>query len=92
MLSFSQLSIRVGPRALIENSTFTIHRGHKVGITGANGTGKTTLLSLILGHITPDTGDFDMPKNLVIAHVAQEMEATGRSALEYVIDLSLIHI
>lgn len=86
MLSFTQLGIRVGPRALIENSTFTIHRGHKVGITGANGTGKTTLLSLILGHITPDTGDFELPRQLVIAHVAQETEATERRAIEYVID------
>jgi ATP-binding cassette subfamily F protein 3 len=86
MLSFTQLSIRVGPRALIENSTFTIHRGHKVGITGANGTGKTTLLSLILGQITPDAGDFDIPKQLVIAHVAQEVDGTERSAVDYVID------
>jgi ATP-binding cassette subfamily F protein 3 len=86
MLSFSQLGVRLGTRALLENSTFTIHRGHKVGITGANGTGKTTLLSIILGKITPDTGDFDMPRNLVIAHVAQEVEATEREAVEYVID------
>ncbi len=86
MLSFSQLGIRLGTRALLENSTFTIHRGHKVGITGANGTGKTTLLSLILGKITADTGDFEMPRNLVIAHVAQEVEATDRAAVEYVID------
>ncbi len=86
MLSFSQIGIRLGTRVLLENSTFTIHRGHKVGITGANGTGKTTLLSLILGKITADTGDFEMPRKLVIAHVAQEVEATEREAVEYVID------
>ena len=86
MLSFSRLSVRRGPRVLLEDSTFTIHRGHKVGITGANGTGKTTLLALILGELAPDTGDFDMPRNLVIAHVAQEIEATDRIAIEHVID------
>lgn len=86
MLSFSRLSVRRGPRVLLEDSTFTIHRGHKVGITGANGTGKTTLLSLIMGDLSPDTGDFDMPRNLVIAHVAQEIEANDRVALEHVID------
>lgn len=86
MLSFSRLSVRRGPRVLLQDSTFTIHRGHKVGITGANGTGKTTLLSLIMGDLSPDTGDFDMPRNLVIAHVAQEVKATDRIALEHVID------
>lgn len=86
MLSFSRLSVRRGPRVLLEDSTFTIHRGHKVGITGANGTGKTTLLSLIMGDLSPDTGDFDMPRNLVIAHVAQEIKATDRIAVEHVID------
>lgn len=86
MLSFSNLSVRRGPRVLLENSTFTIHRAHKVGITGANGTGKTTLLSLIMGNLSPDTGDFDMPRNLVIAHVAQEIKATAQIAIEHVID------
>ena len=71
---------------LIDDTTFTIHRGNKVGITGANGTGKTTLFELILGDIQQDTGDFDMPANLVMAHVAQEVKATDRSALKFVID------
>lgn len=71
---------------LIDESTFTIHRGHKVGITGANGTGKTTLFQLILGELTQDAGDFDMPSNLTIAHVAQEVLATDRNAVDFVID------
>lgn len=71
---------------LVEDSTFTIHRNHKVGITGANGSGKTTLFELILGTLSPDTGDFDMPPSLTIAHVAQEVHASDRAAVEYVID------
>ena len=86
MLTFNNLCIRRGPRVLIDDTTFTIHRGNKVGITGANGTGKTTLFELILGDIQQDTGDFDMPANLVLAHVAQEVKATDRSALKFVID------
>jgi len=86
MLTFNNLCIRRGPRVLIDECTFTIHRGHKVGITGANGTGKTTLFELILGNIAPDTGDFDMPANLTTAHVAQEVKATDRNAVEFVID------
>ena len=86
MLTFTNLCVRRGPRVLIDDSTFTIHRGHKVGITGANGTGKTTLFQLILGELTQDTGDFDMPSNLTVAHVAQEVKATDRSAVDFVID------
>ncbi len=86
MLTFTNLCVRRGPRVLIDESSFTIHRGHKVGITGANGTGKTTLFQLILGEITPDTGDFELPSNLTIAHVAQEVKATDRNAVDFVID------
>ena len=86
MLSFTNLSIRRGPRVLLEHATFTIHRGHKVGITGANGTGKSSLFALIMDELSADSGDFDMPKNLVVAHVAQETATTDRLAIEYVID------
>ena len=86
MLTFTNLCVRRGPRVLIDESTFTIHRNHKVGITGANGTGKTTLFELILGEISADTGDFDIPSNLTIAHVAQEVTATDRNAVDFVID------
>ena len=86
MLSFTNLSIRRGPRILLERATFTIHRGHKVGITGSNGTGKSSLFALIMDELSADTGDFDMPGNLVVAHVAQETATTDRLAIEYVID------
>ena len=86
MLTFTNLCVRRGPRVLIDDTSVTIHRGHKVGITGANGTGKTTLFQLILGEIAPDTGDFDLPSNLTIAHVAQEVKATRKNAVDFVID------
>jgi len=86
MLSFNNLSIRRGTRVLLEQATFTIHRGHKVGITGSNGTGKSSLFALIMDELAADTGEFDMPRNLVIAHVAQETAASDRLAIEYVID------
>ena len=86
MLTFTDLSIRRGPRVLLEHATLTIHRGHKVGITGSNGTGKSSLFALIMGNLSADTGDFDMPRNLVIAYVAQETAATERRAIDYVID------
>ena len=61
MLSFSDLSLRRGTRLLINDASFTIYRGEKVGIVGANGSGKSSLLALVLGELQPDAGNFDMP-------------------------------
>jgi ATP-binding cassette subfamily F protein 3 len=86
MLKFSQLSLRRGPRELLQNVNFTIHNGQKVGITGSNGVGKSSLFALILGQLHADAGDIFLPKDLVIAHVAQETLALDSSAIEYVLD------
>ncbi|MFL6550479.1 MAG: ATP-binding cassette domain-containing protein [Povalibacter sp.] len=86
MLTFSSLSLRRGTRLLIKDASFTIYRGEKVGIVGKNGTGKSSLLSLMLGELQPDAGSFDRPSQLVLAHVAQELEASDRSAIDFVMD------
>lgn len=86
MLTFSSLSLRRGVRLLVADVSFTIHRTEKVGIVGANGCGKSSLLALILGELQPDAGSFELPSQLVIAHVAQELDADGRDAIEFVMD------
>jgi ATP-binding cassette subfamily F protein 3 len=86
MLSFTNLSLRRGTRLLIKDASFTIHRGEKVGIVGANGTGKTSLLALVLGELQPDAGSFERPSQLVLAHVEQELDAAERPAIEFVKD------
>src|SRR5690606_19810604 len=68
------------------DATFTIYRGEKIGIVGANGTGKSTLLALVRGEIQPDAGSFEMASQLVMAHVAQELHATERAAIEFVME------
>jgi ATP-binding cassette subfamily F protein 3 len=86
MLSFSSLALRRGTRLLISDASFTVYRGEKVGIVGANGCGKSSLLSLVLGELQPDAGSVEYPSQLVVAHVAQELEATDRPAIEFVMD------
>jgi ATP-binding cassette subfamily F protein 3 len=86
MLNFTDVTIRRGPRVLFSGATFGLFRGEKVGITGENGSGKSSLLALVRGELQPDAGTFEMPSNLAIAHVSQELLATAQPALEFVLD------
>ncbi|MCK5918372.1 MAG: ATP-binding cassette domain-containing protein [Cocleimonas sp.] len=83
MITLSELSLRRGGRELLTDTTFNIHPGQKVGVTGANGTGKSSLFALIRGQLHQDSGDFSFPASWVIAHVAQETPASELTALEY---------
>ena len=86
MLTFNALTLRRGVRTLFDHATLTIHAGQRVGITGANGTGKSSLFALLLGDLQPDTGNVQLPAHLVTAHVGQDTPATGTPAIEYVMD------
>jgi ATP-binding cassette subfamily F protein 3 len=86
VLSARDLSLRRGPRPLFADVNFTVYRGDKVGITGANGCGKSTLFAAILGELGADRGDIDRPANLKIAHVEQDIIASSRPAIEFVLD------
>jgi ATP-binding cassette, subfamily F, member 3 len=86
MLTFSSLALRRGVRLLLSDASFTLYRGEKVGIVGANGCGKSSLLALVLGQLQPDAGNFERPSQLVIAYVAQELDAGERIAIEFVMD------
>jgi ATP-binding cassette subfamily F protein 3 len=86
MLNFNDLSIRRGKRLLFSGATFSLFRGEKIGISGENGSGKSSLLSLVRGEIQPEAGSFDMPSQLQLAHVSQELAARERAALDFVLD------
>jgi ATP-binding cassette subfamily F protein 3 len=86
MLNFTSVTIRRGPRVLFSDATFGLFRGEKVGITGENGSGKSSLLALVRGDLQADAGTFEMPSNLAIAHVSQELLATDAAAIEFVLD------
>ena len=94
MLSFNNLSLRRGSNLLFEEVSFTVHRDNKVGLVGANGTGKTSLFKMIQGEFDSDTGDFKHPPDLRIACLAQEVPGTDEPALEYVMsgDAELLQI
>ena len=86
MLQITDLSYAVAGRPLLEGASATIPAGHKVGLVGRNGTGKTTLFRLIRGELSPDAGDIGLPARARIGGVAQEVPSSSVTVLQTVLD------
>tara|TARA_B100001057_G_scaffold500714_1_gene617332 strand:+ start:5700 stop:7556 length:1857 start_codon:yes stop_codon:yes gene_type:complete len=86
MLSFQNLSLRRGSNLLFADVNFTIHKKNKVGLVGANGSGKSSLLKLIKKEIESDHGELHIPPNLKIACLDQEIPSSEEIALDYVLE------
>ncbi len=86
MIQFKQLTLVRGLKTLFKDASLQLHPGHKVGLTGANGAGKSSLFSLLRGEMHLESGDLDIPSKWVIAHVAQETPALQIPAIEFVLD------
>jgi len=86
MIRFNQITLRRGPKVLLEGAEVTLNPGDKIGLIGANGTGKSSLFALLRGELHADQGDVDYPARWRVAHVAQETPALDRPAIDYAID------
>ena len=86
MIRLRQLSLYQGSKELFQCDDVTIYPGWRTGICGANGCGKSSLLSLLLGLLHQDRGDLELPAKWKIATVDQQTPAVTRTALDYVLD------
>ena len=86
MLSLSNISLRRGRKVLVENVSFQVHAGQRMGLIGANGSGKSSLFAMLLGELEPDDGELGLQAADEIAHVAQESPHGSGSAIDYVMD------
>jgi ATP-binding cassette subfamily F protein 3 len=86
MLRITNLTLARGVKRLLEGANLTIHTGHKVGLVGSNGCGKSSLFAAIRHELLPDAGSLALPPSWTIAHVAQETPAVAVPAIEYVLD------
>src|SRR5882672_7222741 len=86
MIRFSQLSLRRGAKLLLDGADATLNPGDRIGLIGANGSGKSSLFSVLRGELHTDRGEAEFPPQWRVAHVAQETPALDRSAVEYAID------
>ena len=83
MLSIDKLTYRIGARVLMDEADASVNPGHRVGLVGRNGCGKTTLLRLIAGELEPDGGAIDTPSRWTVGMTRQEafqyaLEGAGR--------------
>ncbi len=86
MIRILNLTLARGAKRLLEGAGATIHAGHRAGLVGANGSGKSSLLAAIRGELAPDAGDIELPSSWTIAHVVQETPAVATPAIEYALD------
>ena len=89
MINFKDISFSIGGVSLFENSSAFVPTGHKVGIVGRNGTGKTTLFKLILKELVLDSGIIEVPKNFKIGSVAQEAPSSEETLLDTVLSADI---
>ncbi|MFD1631973.1 ABC-F family ATP-binding cassette domain-containing protein [Pseudopedobacter beijingensis] len=85
MIAINDLTFLIGSRALYNEANWHIKPGDRVGLIGANGTGKSTLLKLIVGEYTPTSGSISMSKELKIGYLNQDL-------LSYESHNSILHV
>ena len=86
MLKITDLSLRRGTRLLLENIALDVFPGQRMGLTGANGCGKSSLFSVIAGRLEADQGNVTLPRGALISEVLQETPESTQTAIDYVID------
>ncbi len=85
MIAINNLTFEIGARALYDEANWHIKPGEKIGLIGANGTGKTTLLKIIVGDYAPTSGSISMAKDLKMGYLNQDL-------LSYQSDKSILHV
>ncbi|MDP1541158.1 MAG: ATP-binding cassette domain-containing protein [Moraxellaceae bacterium] len=86
MIVAKDLTLLRGGRPLFEYASFAIHPGWRVGLTGSNGCGKSSLFELLRARLPVDAGSLERPPQWVVAHMAQEVSALPQPAIEFVLD------
>ena len=85
MIAINNLTFEIGARALYDEANWHIKPGEKIGLIGANGTGKTTLLKIIVGDYKPTSGTISMAKDLTMGYLNQDL-------LSYSSDKNILHV
>lgn len=73
IISAKDIEMHFGENILLDKANLTIHEGDRIGLVGRNGTGKSTFLKIMAGHIEPDAGEIAKRKDLVMGYLPQDI-------------------
>lgn len=85
MIELKNASIRRDGRMLFSEVSLQIHPNWKIGLTGKNGTGKSSFFAMLLGELALDTGEMLLPSRWQIGHMAQEIASSEQPAIDFVL-------
>ncbi|WP_428418788.1 ABC-F family ATP-binding cassette domain-containing protein [Methylibium sp.] len=86
MIVLKNLTLRRGPKIVLQGANLTLNPGEKVGLVGRNGAGKSSLFALLTHRLQADAGDFSIPPRWRMAEVAQNMPETDQPATAFVLE------
>lgn len=83
MISIEGLSVAFGGNTLFDNITYVINKKDRIALVGKNGAGKSTMLKIIAGLQAPTSGNVNMPKDLTVGYLPQQMNLSDtRTVME----------
>jgi len=89
MISFDKVSKSYAKQDILRDCSFQVNPGERVGLIGANGSGKTTVFKLLMGFDHPDQGQITKPKHLRLGYLPQDvLQFHGKTVLEQVMDVA----
>ena len=86
MIQLQNIQLLRGGKSLLNDAQLSLHAGQSYGLVGRHGAGKTSLFKLLLGELQPDAGEMQLPPNLRLTHMAQELGDISRTAIDHVLD------
>lgn len=89
MLTISDITYRIAGRTLFEKASLTVSKGHRVGLVGPNGTGKSTLFKLIAGELELDGGEITLVAGTKVGMVRQDLPDDGTLLIDVVLAADL---
>lgn len=86
MIRLRSVALRRAEKLLLQHADLVVNAGQKLGVVGPNGCGKTSLFAMLCGELHADAGDVEIPESWLVSRVEQEVEASERPAIDYVLD------
>ena len=83
MVSVNNLSLYFGGQDIFKDISFMVNKGDRIGLTGRNGVGKSTLLKVLAKELTPNNGKVSVPNGIIVGFLRQDLGfEDGRTVLE----------